>query len=169
MRRIIFVISLILALSAAAAAQGQSACQSGLVSIQGTYVASYQGFLTVPDPTNPYYVTPTMFPGAILGVMTIDSSGNIRGSVTVAGLTEVAEYENRGTLTLNADCTGVMKFTNKDKKSGYTLQEQHKFIVAHNGNDLEIHAIMVDVGPGIVPVVLGKWKRIAFNINAAVW
>ncbi len=168
MRQTALVLSMILAFSAMAVAQGVPSCQNSIPSIQGTYLVSYQGWLTIPDPSNPY-ATPTLFPGVILGVMTIDANGNLSGTTTLGGLSEVAEYESTGTLTLNADCTGVMKYTNKNKKTGYTDSEQDKFFVLFNGNDREIQAIATDIGVGIVPVLLGKWTRIANKANAVVW
>jgi len=166
MKRIVFLSFMILGLSAIAAAQVQLTCQSGVETIRGTYLVSSEGWLTIPGAG---YVTPTLFPGAILGVMSIDSNGNLSGSATVAGLSDVAEYESKGTVTLKADCTGVMKFKNISKKTGYGSDEEDKFIVVANGNDLEIHAITTNIGPGIVPVMLVKWKRIAYKSNAAVW
>jgi len=171
MRRIIFVFSMILGLSAIAAAQGTSICQGGIASLRGTYLVSYEGWLTIPDPTNPY-AAPALYPGAILGVMSIETNGKLSGTVTVAVFNEVAEYENEGTVTLNDDCTGELKYYGKIKGSPSGTQgmlEIHKFIAVDNGADLELHVIMKSV-PGVVPVVLGKWKRIAaYRINAAVW
>ena len=166
MKQIVLVLAMILAFSVIAAAQMQPACSIG--SIQGTYLVSYQGLLTIPDPTNPY-ATPTLFPGVILGVMSIGPNGNISGTSTLAGLSEVAEYESIGTLTLNAGCTGVMRFTNRNKKTGYTDSEEDKFIVVAKDSDREIQAITTNVGAGIVPVMLAKWTRIAYASNAIVW
>jgi hypothetical protein len=168
MKHIVFAFAVILGFSAIAIAQGQSTCKEGIESIRGTYLVSYQGYLTMPDPKNPYS-TPTMFPGAILGVMSIDSNGKLSGTATLAGLTSVAEYVSEGTVTLKADCTGVMKFSSTNKETNYSDSEVDKFIALINGNDVEIHAIMANVSQGIVPVVLGKWKRIAYKANAAVW
>ena len=168
MKRTLLIFAAILAFSALAMAQSPLTCQAGIEPIVGTYLVSSQGYLTMPDPNNPY-ATPVLFPGAILGVMSIDSNGKLSGTSTVAGLSDVAEYESNGTVTLKADCTGVLKFTNTNKKTKYADNEEDKFIVVISGYDVEIHSVMVNVNNGIVPVLISNWKRIAYKTNAAIW
>jgi len=99
----------LLALSAGTLLQAQAEC--GLHSVRGVWSSSAIGWaIPLQAPTA------GPLPIVMLGVTTIDYAGKMTGGGTAVWGGEVLDYEFAdATVTVNADCTGVMKYAVKLK------------------------------------------------------
>lgn len=165
MKRIMLVILAILMLCAVASAQQRPSCFRGVGSLSGTYLITYEGYLMIPSGS----ALPVPFPGYIMGVISIDSSGKISGSATSAA-DIIEEFLIQGTVTLKQDCTGTMRLAVTNERTSAVYKEVDKFIVVGNDDALEIRTIVIDAGiPGISAASISKWERVSLSANAAIW
>jgi hypothetical protein len=72
--------------------------------LAGTYAVTYQGWLAVPVPN----AAPMQLAGAIMGVLSISSTGAVTGNVTVIFPSGKAVHEptTGSVVTIKPDCTG---------------------------------------------------------------
>jgi hypothetical protein len=151
MKRSMVLVLTILCFAAAAQAQQEY----WLKSISGTYYVSYEGYLVIGATMESWG---TVVPGAISGIVSINSDGSVTGTSSVAIVT-VDEYEVQGTATMTSDCTGVLSLKGRLKgTTQWTQQQENKFVFLRD--EKEIRAMMVSV-TGATPVVLSQWKRLS--------
>lgn len=149
----------LLTLAASALAAAQQVCR--LDTIRGTYAISVSGWTTIVQPPM------TVF-GTILGVVSIDWDGKISGAGAVSGLGPVTDYEVAGTAKIGPECTGTLTMKVRPKGTAqYIGIETDRFVLDPDGKTLL--TTVVDMGPGYYPSMLGVWKRISREPNAASW
>jgi len=131
--------------------------------IVGTYLVSYTGTMAVMIPNAP----PANYSGAIFGILSIGSDSKVTGAAAVAGLGPVTDYEVAGRIEFKPDCTGTIWMTVAPKGSTATETEVDRFFFLRDTSELRV--IVVDMGPGVYPALLGTWKRIAPYPDAVAW
>lgn len=158
MKRIILTMA---ALCGVAAAQPNCSVNT----VVGTYAISYLGWLTVVVPNAP----PATYSGGILGIVSIDWSGNVVGTGAVAGMGPITDYDVSGTITIKSDCTGTIRLTGQPKGSSGppTMVEVDRFVFLRDLDEFRL--TIWDMGPGVYPALFGTWKRIARAPDAAAW
>ncbi len=154
---------------AAIALCGLAAAQEcNLDSIVGTHAITYEGSYGVmlPGSTSPA-LTPT---GFIVGVVSITHSGKVTGAATVytpdrpAAIYEIVD----GKVDLNSDCTGTVLMKMRVRGTeGPILEEVDRIIALPEQK--EIIAAIDNLGPGVMPAVVGHWKRMSAVPNRAAW
>ena len=140
--------------------------ECSLATVTGTYAVAYQGWVLVPIAGG----SPLQIPGAIAGVVSIDTTGTVAGNVTVIFPSGKAIHEMApgSAATINADCTGSMTIHPRNKGTSDTpTTEVHRFVYLRDKGELVV--IMDQLQGGMVPMILGSWKRMTIRPNAADW
>ena len=133
-------------------------------SLVGTYMLTYQGSLAMPSPDG----SVSFAPGALLGVASIDNSGNITGAGMISVAGQLLEWSiDSGELDVTASCTGTLTTRGTYKGSALPMLETDRIVVLKE--DHEIHAMAYQITMPAVPAILGVWKRISAMPNDAVW
>ncbi|MGD0873214.1 MAG: hypothetical protein ABSB88_27025 [Bryobacteraceae bacterium] len=160
MKRLILLIPL---LAMVAAAQMNCNAQN----MVGTYAVSYSGWITVPMPG----AAPVTVPGTILGVISIGYDGKVNGGGSVAvAPAPSTDYDVSGTIQVNSDCTGTLRLSTKPKPGGPAGTQVDRFVF--HLEEKTLLTTMVSINNGYAdgyPAVLGTWKRLSAQPNAASW
>ena len=160
------IIALFVCTTAAAQTPASRLPECSLPNLVGTYAVTYQGWLAVPVPNAP----PTQIPGAIMGVQSISSTGAITGNVTAIFPSGKAVHELTpgSVVAVKPDCTGTLTLLPRKKGTSDTpLKETHRFVYLRESGELV--TIMDEREGGVIPMMLGSWKRMASWPNAADW
>ena len=119
---------------------------SGQSLVHGVYGVTWEGAFGAPAPGQSQ---PVVYPFSQIGVGAYDYAGKGSGAATMSlGGRIVPSALPDLTLTVNEDCTGVVKYT------GATIR-----IVVLNGGD-EMLAIFEQLSSGS-PIMLGNYKRMS--------
>ena len=135
--------------------------------LQGTYVASYQGWMYFPAGGG--YPEMTV-PGVIMGIRSISETGVVTGDASVylpfgAGVYETAPGSF---VTVNSDCTGTITRFSRPKGSSITpSKEIDRFVFLRETGELVV--VKDQLEGGTIPMVLGSWKRMSHTPDRAQW
>lgn len=166
MRKSMLVLILLVSVGAAWAQTGNSSgipTDNWIGYLTGTYLISYQGSVLIPTGSG----LPAELPGVMLGIISIDSKGNLSGSVTVIG-TQVEEFDIAGEVTLSGCCAGTVHLAPTSRLTGIVESKYERFVFLYK--EKELRTIMVDAGvPGVTPLILGTWKQMSPVPNAATY
>ena len=125
-----------------------------LAKVRGTYGITHQGTYMTPQPGVPQ---PIPVPALILGEVSIDSQGKLRGGGTISLAGTAMDYEIvSGQIQPDSDCTAIVEVS---VKSGALADEGKAWIVMLEGGD-ELWLIQTE-SQRVGPVVTGVWKRIS--------
>ena len=115
--RTIFVVAVLLSLSAVASAQSDRTCSNA--GVAGAWGYSETGTLYLPTGAIPY---------ASVGSYTLDADGNLSGARTASAGGTILTAVLKGSATVNADCTGTLTIALYDQ-SGTLLNTVAKAVV----------------------------------------
>ena len=144
--------------------------QCNISHVQGTYVATYQGWVAVPVPN----AAPMLYPGAMMGVLSIGSTGAFTGTFTailpISGKT-TNEVMPGGVVDIKPDCTGTVRFSIRGKgTSEAPTNEIHRLVyLRERGEFMVIMEVMERGGVQFIPMFRGSWKQLAKWPNEAEW
>ena len=134
--------------------------------LQGTYAATYLGWLAFAMPDG----SSLQVSGVIMGVLSVGPTGVLTGNVTVSTQMGKAVWETMegSTVAINADCTGTITTYSRVKGTSDPAQKEiDRFVMIRDAGELVV--MIDDLGPGVIPMCLGSWKKIASWPDRAEW
>lgn len=95
-------------------------------------------------------------PVAFVGTFTFDGSGNVTGATTGSSFGTIGTGTQKGTYTVNSDCTGTIVVTGSGSHSSH-----YSFVIDDNGNGFQY--ICTDSGP--ISIVYSGTARRQFPVT----
>ena len=129
-RNIVSAIVMVPWLSGALLAQPQC----GVQNLAGIWSASALGW-SIPTAPGPWPVNETV-PTVGLGLVSIDHSGKLTGPGTIALAGLVIDYAMVGTVEINSDCTGFLKYTVQIKGFPELRGYVERFVLDRNRQEM---------------------------------
>lgn len=129
-------------------------CTTGM--IHGVYAGALNGVVLMPPPGQSQ---PAPFPFLQIGVVTWDYAGKATGATTInAGGNLVNYVYPEMQLTVNADCTGSVKWKAGPKGSSQFGSGANDVVVLNNGDEV---LLIPTANPGGPAIAVGRFKRIS--------
>ena len=161
MRNIVCAVLLIVWLCFALPAQVQCSSQN----LRGNWSMSLSGW-AVPTAEGPWGAANQMLPIVGLGVASIDNAGKMTGPGThvLAGL--VFDLEFAGTVEVNSDCTGLLKYSIKIKGFPNLPGCIEQFVFDPVRQEMVSVSIQSPISK---PMWVATWKRINSVQSPVAW
>ncbi|MBI4908539.1 MAG: hypothetical protein HY820_33275 [Acidobacteria bacterium] len=138
--------------------------QCGSQHLVGVWSASAIGW-TIPTASGPWPTGETL-PTVGVGLISIDHSGKLSGPGTVVFAGLVLDYEMVGTVSVNSDCAGLIKYTVKIKGfpdlGGYV----ERFVLDVTRQEIVTASVRSPISK---PMWVMTMKRISAVPAAATW
>jgi hypothetical protein len=152
--RIVVVVALTLRCATVALAQGEGSCSPAGVS--GTWGHTFTGTLFLPAPIG-------AVPIVAVGTATTDAEGNFTGTQHANHAGSVGLETIRGTMTVNADCSGTLTVGVYDQ-SGTTLLRTVTWalVFVDNAGELRAAVMSVVINGATVPAVVTLYAKRLF-------
>jgi hypothetical protein len=96
----------------------------------------------------------TIAPASAIGLLTIDADGVVTGTYTQSIAGNITTGEIKGSLTINSDCTGTLKYTLEYSTAAYEM----KLVLVPQTGDM--HALFSKT-PTLATTMICKFSRIA--------
>jgi hypothetical protein len=150
----ICVLAVLLSVPAAATAQGAPRCSYPMVSGEWGYTKT--GTLYTPG-------GPALF--ASLGIFTLDSGGNVSGTLEARVNGAVEKSWLSGTFTVESNCTGTMTAGVYDQSGALLRTIYMSLVFDDQAQELRglVRALVVANGPILPAVITGAAKRVFPN------
>lgn len=161
MRYIVCAVLLAVWLCSALPAQPQCSSQS----LRGTWSVSMLGW-AIPTADGPWGTANQTLPIVGLGVAIIDHTGKMTGPGTAVMAGVIFDYELAGTVEVNSDCTGLMKYSLKIKGFPNLPGYIERFVLDVNRQEMVSVSLQSPISK---PMWLTTWKRTSPVAAPVAW
>jgi hypothetical protein len=161
MRNIVCAVLLAVWLCSALPAQVQCSSQS----LRGNWSTSSLGW-AIPTAEGPWGAAGQTLPIVGLGVATIDHAGKMTGPGTAVMAGLVFDYEMAGTVEVNSDCTGLLKYSLKMKGFPNLPGYIERFVLDPARQEMVSVSVQSPISK---PMWVATWRRISPVAAPVAW
>jgi len=161
MRNIVCAVLLAVWLCSALPAQVQCSSQS----LRGNWSVSMLGW-AIPTAPGPWGAADQTVPIVGLGVAVIDHTGKVTGPGTAVMAGVIFDYELAGTVEVNSDCTGLVKYSLKIKGFPNLPGYIERFVLDPARQEMVSVSVQSPISK---PMWITTWKRISPVAAPVAW